>query len=45
MPAMMGADLSHLGAAARWRAPWTVRGHWRMRAIAGVQHKPIGVRD
>jgi hypothetical protein len=46
MPAMMGADLGHLCALQHGGGHRELsRGHWRMRAIAGVQHKPIGVRD
>jgi hypothetical protein len=46
MSAMMGADLGHLCALQHGDGHREVpRGHWRMRAIAGVQHKTIGVRD
>jgi hypothetical protein len=44
--AMMGADLGHLCALQHGGEHRELsRGHWRMRAIAGVQHKTIGVRD
>jgi hypothetical protein len=46
MPAMMGADLGHLCALQHGDEHRELsRGHWRMRAITGVPHKTIGVRD
>jgi hypothetical protein len=46
MSAIMGADLGHLCALEHGDGHRELfRGHWRMRAIAGVQHKTIGVRD
>ncbi len=46
MPAMMGADLGHLCALQHGDGHRELsRGHWRKRAIAGVQHKTIGLRD
>jgi hypothetical protein len=46
MSAMMSADLGYLCAVQHGDGHREVpRGHWRMRAIAGVQHKTIGVRD
>ena len=46
MSAMMGADLGHLCALRHGDGHRELsRGHWRMRAIGGVQHKTIGVRD
>jgi hypothetical protein len=45
MPAMMGADPGHLCALHGDGHRELSRGHWRVRATAGVQHKTIGVRD
>jgi hypothetical protein len=46
MSAMMGADPDHLCALQHGDGLRELsRGHWRMRAIAGVQPKAIGVRD
>jgi hypothetical protein len=46
MSAMMSADLGYLCAVQHGDGHREVpRGHWRMRAIAGVQHKTIGVWD
>jgi len=40
------ADLGHLCALQHGEGHRELpRGRWRMRAIAGVQHKTIGVRD
>jgi len=46
MSALMGADLGHLCALQHGDGHRELScGHWRKRAIAGVQHKTIGVRD
>jgi hypothetical protein len=46
MSAMMGADPDHLCALQHGDGHRQVPcGHRRIRAIAGVQHKAIGVRD
>jgi hypothetical protein len=46
MLAMMGAELGHLCALQHGGGHRELsRGHWRMRVIAGMQHKTVGVRD
>jgi hypothetical protein len=46
MSAMMGADPGRLCALQHGDGHRELpRGYWRKRAIAGVQHKTIGVRD
>ena len=46
MSAMMGADLGHLCALQHGDGYRELpREHWRKRAIAGVQHKTIGLRN
>jgi hypothetical protein len=46
MSAMMGADPGHLCALQHGDGHRELPcGHWRKRAIGGVRHKTIGVRD